>query len=428
MASTTSINETSATGNPWIRRRQTYLAHALILFNLYGTLLSYGPYLEYYYTAQKYGINNVATVSSSLALRLFCVCVVPLPVAYCYLQNLRNGFYVLYLLVPFCPLIALLESPGAWPLILPVQGFQGLALGALASLGVLALGTHYKNNIPLASTIGCAAGFMGAVVHTGVAYAFLANSKHTYAYIASTVINAVTLCPAAMLIKRNSYYARLGFLKTKEKKVERPSSSFKNKSSLLSIVGLWLISIGLFVWPTYIILQMSHTPSKIYPVEATTSLLLMHGCGFVGAILGPLPFFRHRLGAVNIFICASFIAAASYVDPAWIPSKTIAMCHAPIYGLCLGVLLSLLVKVFYTITQFNRPEAGPPCHFDVGICLIGTGVSAALGIALVGLMMDMIGDGLRLGLTAVAGIMFCGTVCLAVGRFWGTGWKGWVIV
>ena len=95
------------------------------------------------------------------------------------------------------------------------------------------------------------------------------------------------------------------------------------------------------------------------------------------------------------------------------------MPHAAVYGICLGVVMALYVKVLYTVTMFNRRKGSPVCHFDVGLGIIGGGVSAAVGILFTALLTDQVEGGLRLALTVVAGVMFAGAVCMAIGRFWG---------
>lgn len=410
-------------GKPWIQRRRAYIAYALILFNVYGSILSFGPYLEYYYTNQKYGTDGVSQAAAIIAARLLCLCVAPLPIAREFLRGywrgsiyLSSGFIVACHLVPhWLPY---------WYLQLLVGGVvHGLALGALTTAGLLVLGTHYKNNIPLVSMIGSAAGFIGALVYTGVAYQFLPNFKDDLASYANTAITVLTLAPACYLPKQMKHYKTVNLFKTDVKTPPRPPSSFKSKPALLSLLGIWLISFGTFVWPTYLILQLSNAPALVFATEATRQLFVMYSLAIPSSIIATLPWLRYRLGPVNAFICAAAMVGICYFNPAWMPFQVIAWFHSPAYGICLGVMMALYFKVVYTVTMFDRPKGSPLCHFDVGVALGGVGLAAAAGVLVMGLLADFVEAGLRWGMTVTGGVMMVGAACLLWGRLEGTGRK-----
>ena len=140
----------SAKEKPWRARRLTNIAHALILFNVYGIALSYGPYLEYYYNTDTYGHLSLLQASSPGAALLFALFLPVLPITWLY----RRGWWrsTLYLstavaIVSHAP--PLFSTHHTFAILLARSLIQGLSLGTLATTSTHILSTHYNHNIAL---------------------------------------------------------------------------------------------------------------------------------------------------------------------------------------------------------------------------------------------------------------------------------------
>jgi hypothetical protein len=183
-------------------RKQSYIAQALILFNVWGIPLSFGPYPKFFFTNR--WKHPVLQVSSIVAVQLFCIFGAGVPVLWLYqYEYWRTTIIIASFTAIACQWA--LHICTRWMTILLVQGIGiGISLGALYSMGTLVLSSHHKNNHPLTSMVSVSAGFLGAVCYTCIALLPIRSSLLlNAAYIFNCTLTTFTLLLACVLIRRS---------------------------------------------------------------------------------------------------------------------------------------------------------------------------------------------------------------------------------
>ncbi|KAF2020945.1 MFS general substrate transporter [Aaosphaeria arxii CBS 175.79] len=331
-----------ATRKATILRRRSYIGSALISFNVYGIILSFGPYLDLYYKSIHPRKPDIVQLSSIQAARLVFAFAAIYPIGYFYRQKLqRTTIWISTVGAILCQ-GAVIESSKWWELIV-VSGSQGFFLGSLATSGILCLATHYRNNLPLTSMICTNAGFLGAITYTMISYMCVERpSKWVNAQYINISLLTPTLVIASLLLKPNPTYAHPQPLRPLPLK-----RYLTSRTTICFTLGYWLISTTLFVWPTtYLLLHSpSHSPSTS-PLHLVLALTATYATAFISASIVTSPYVRRSVGPVNTFVAASLVAAACYLTPAWMPGNMIVLLPSTIiYGACLGPLVVLGVKV-----------------------------------------------------------------------------------
>lgn len=429
-----------ATLKPWIQRRKTYIAHILILFNFWGIVLSWGPYMEYYYNAPILSTSSTPPslfqLSLSPSLSILMMFWAPMPVGWLY-QHFgfwRLSFYSGILVVVVCQWVLVLCK--TWWHILLVRGvLQGFALGSVATAGTLSLGSHYKNNVPFASMIGAGAGMLGAGVYTAIPYFLLPGFHYKTVCFVNAGVVTLTLIPAGVLVKRDMWYTTLQTTKANAGlgRSTRTTSPLRNPKTILLLTAYLLTLSPLFIYPTYLPLLLSNgnPGSHVFPSEPAFQLLIAYIVAIPSYILASGKWWRTRFGVLNTWIMASTLGGTCYLNVGVMPYTLISWPATLLYGVCIGMLLSLHVKVLYTILAVGqrgrsvRGSGGAVAlpHQSVGKVLVAVGAFSALGVVLTAWAVER-GSGRFKWVFIIAGaVMVGGGVLMGLGVYWAGCWR-----
>jgi MFS family permease len=427
---------------PYVQRKRTYVAQALILFNAYGITLSFGPYFEYYYNTNSLGraspakLVSLLQISLIIAAHILALFSAPLPIGSLFLRT-RYWKASLGVATVIAVVSALLPiwCQHWWQLLL-VRVAQGFSLGTLATLATLCTATHYRNNLPLASLVGAASAGIGACVYTTVAYINLQwiivgmpdDPQRPWgalkkAYYMNGGICAGTLVLAALLLCRNEAWVK--GMKTSIP-VERPPTvgiklPFKEKGTAVFIAGLFLVFSGLFVWPTYSVLILSNAQGHMYPTIPMFQLIISHAVTALFSALSTTTFARRRLGPVNMLIGSSVLAGCAHLNVGYMSSELVAWVSNVVFGACLGVIMALYIRA---VTSFLTGPWGSKVLVKLAGILVLLGVAAAGGVVVIAAMLEMgTEEGVQEQLTVSGSLMTAGAGLMGVGRWMRSGGK-----
>ncbi|KAF2654915.1 MFS general substrate transporter [Lophiostoma macrostomum CBS 122681] len=432
---------------PYVQRKRAYVAQALILFNAYGTTLSFGPYCEYYYNTNTLGhggstqLVSLLQISLGIAAHILALFTAPLPIGSLFMHSKYwKASLVIATVIAIASALLPVWCQHWWQLLL-VRVAQGLSLGALATLGILCTATHYRNNIPLASLVGAASAGLGSCVYTVVAYINLqwvvvgayGDSQRPWAalkkaYYTNSGICAGTLAIAALLLCRNEEWV-------KGMKTSGPAHStstddiklpFKKKGTAVFIVGLCLVFFGLFVWPTYSVLILSNAQNHMFPTIPMWQLIFSYAAAALFSALSTTVFARRRLGAVNMIIGASLLAGCAHLNVGYMPFELVAWINNIAFGACLGVIMSLYVRAS---SSFLMRPWGSKALIKLTGTLALLGVAGASGVVVVAVMIEGgTKEGVQLPLTVSGSCMMAGAALIGVGRWMRSGGKSRVAI
>ncbi|KAH7135043.1 major facilitator superfamily domain-containing protein [Dendryphion nanum] len=403
-------------------RRRTHIGQALVFFNVYGVPLSFGPYCEYYYN------NNISLSKGngqSTTLSLSQISVIPAAQLFgLFLAVLPSGLLYEYRIRRLAIWVAILGAAGCQGALLATErvelhalicGFQSFFLGCLGVVSTMCLATHYRNNVPLVSITCVSTGLIGAKVYTIVAYTYLANKQLKKAQYMNLGILAVSLFLGGFVIKPNDTYKMLSI-------VSRPclSDMWNSKGMPLFITGFWLLYLGLFVWPTYMVLLISSAPRQTWPGEPTVALMVTYCIAFITAAIATSKYFCEGVGPVNTFIGAAVLAGGCYISPAWMPYLLVVWPSTVVYGAALGPIVVLSVKVLMVFSAGNKKSR----LANVAVVLMMAGVFAAAGVVGAALLVERFELGFRWALLGTGVCMVVGGLCMGsargirVGKVW----------
>lgn len=433
-------------GKPWRDRKQTYIAQTLILFNVTGTLLSSGPYLEYLYNSSTLKTSSLLQISSIFATQILTLFAIPMPTRWLYQRG--------WLRIPASASIALMCASQLIPLwctewwhLFLVRGvIQGIAMGSLTTLGTLSTASHYRNNIPYASMLCWSFGILGAVVYTAIAHFLLQDARWNVACYVNFGMSVGTLPPVISLLRGN------GEFKIVKMEVEVKGSGsaegsekdrelgFRRPTGLL-LTGFLLTTAGLLTYPLYLPLVLSNSSpgSHAGPSTATLHLILLLFSAIPSLILATSFWWRRRFGAMDSWTDISCLAGACYVVLGWMPYITVSWVVSVVFGICFGMMLPLVVKVAYTVVLLGRGResvssrgtcSAKSLHLRVGLLLLGAGSIAAATVVLTALGVEVSSAGFKWSYTVVGAIMVAGGLCMVSERVWITGWQEgkWIVV
>ncbi|KAH7396846.1 hypothetical protein DE146DRAFT_678546 [Phaeosphaeria sp. MPI-PUGE-AT-0046c] len=293
----------------------------------------------------------------------------------------------------------------------------GSALGTLFTLSTLVLSSHYKFNLPLASMQSGFMGFLGAVVYTVIARQGL--GARVFAPAATAGIMFVMLCTAHILIRRVEAVEPLPRTKISQKALTHPQGLFKiwkEQGTCLFVIGDMLIFFGLFVFPTYIAAILSQPPALITPNLGALVLLTMYSTAAISACVSANGTFRKCLGPVDTFIAASVFASAVSILPTWMPNLTAALVCGGGYGISLGAVFAVHIKVC-TVFHHEKKVWHPDMPVRVAIVMALCGGSAFAGLLTSAFIVENIQEGVKIVTCVAAGSLFFGGLAIAVARW-----------
>lgn len=401
-------------------RNRAVWAQALVLFNVVGLTLSQGVYVEHYYTIVLPS-RKLSSLSVIPASQILCLSITPLLAGLAYhWRGRRSGWKVLFflaILVGFGAQLAL-QWVKSYTVMVILQGLVlGAALGTMFTLSTLVLGSHYEFNLPLISMQGGFMGFIGAVVYTTIARQGL--SARIFVPIANGGIMLATLCTALLLIRRVEVNESSPGTKVSQKAMVFPqglSKIFKEQGTCLFYLGDGLVFFGLLTFLTYIIAILSQPPALIGPERGALVLLTMYSFSAFSACIGANPRFRKRLGPVDTFIVASLFASVASIVPAWTPSLTAGLVCGGAYGISLGVVFALHIKVS-TVFHHEKMVWHPDMPARVAIMIALCGSSAFAGLLGSAFIVETMREGVKIVTCMAAGCMLLGGSVIAIARW-----------
>jgi MFS family permease len=401
-------------------RNRAVWAQALVLFNVVGIPLSQGVYLEYYYNAAL-PTSSVVALSVIPALQILFTLATPILVGWFYhRRGQRSGWRLVFLgaaVVAICAQLPL-QWLKSYVLTVILQGLLlGIALGTLFTLSTLVLSSHYRFNLPLVSTQSGFFGFLGAVVYSIIARQGLgADKKGFFAPAATAGLLAATLLIANLLIRQVKPDGAQAGQKTNKLDMELPKGIgkvAKEKGTIPFILGYFLVFFGIFIFPIYIVLLLSQqqTPDIGYwPLLTTLTVSALSACISAQSAV------HRRLGPVNTFIVASVVAGAVSILPAWMPIPWLAILAGGAYGLGLGAIIALHIKVT-TVFHAEKVVWHPDMPARAAIMMAVGGVSAFAGILVSAVLMEQMKSGAKIASAVAVGCLVGGGALVAVGRW-----------
>jgi hypothetical protein len=300
----------------------------------------------------------------------------------------------------------------------------GAALGTLFTLSTLVLSTHYRFNLPLVSMQSGAMGFLGAIVHTIVARQRSGTVRYVPAANAGLLLG--TSLVAYGLMRRVEEDTPLNRFSSALKLPSSISKIRKERGTILFVLGYMLVFSSIFIFPVYIVAILTQSPSLITPQRGTWILATTFATAACSACISANPTARKRLGPVNTFIAACLFSSASSLVPAFIPSFRSGLVGGAAYGLGLGAILALHVKVT-TVFHGEKVVWHPDMPARAALLMALGGGSAFAGILVSAIVIESMQNGVRIVACVTAGCLGLGGVMVAVGR-WRRCGRFWVAI
>ncbi|KAJ4983945.1 MFS monocarboxylate [Stagonosporopsis vannaccii] len=313
-------------------RVRTYTAHALLLFDIYGVLLSSGLWLEYYFTSH-YPSTSLLTLSSIFGAQLACLGLSASITAS--LQRRWRRHWRLHMSLGGLSVCAahlgLLISDHLWVVVLCQGVLTGLGLGVLYAVSVRVLSSHYKDDMAVASTSCEAAGCFGTAVYTMLAWVCLRSDDVKTGYGIMTALLASTILPAILVAKPCA--------------LQSPHAAHLTRPPRLLFPFLTLlIPTSLFLPPLLVPLTLTRHPT---PHRANSGpyiiLSLSVGALLSSSFLPKLP--PHRLSPPTLVCASSLLCGIALVPLLSMPSLPVAVPCAVIFGAGMGGVFVLYVKL-----------------------------------------------------------------------------------
>lgn len=399
------------------QRNKTTWAHALILFNTLGIPFSQGVWLEQRYIN---ALNDKSLVALAVipGLQLLFLLSTPLLVGSIYhIRGPRSGWRITLLISS--PIAVACQLLPQWlknyiPTLFLTGPITGIALGTLFILSTLVLSSHYKSNIPLVSMQSWSIGYAGALVYT-----LIAKMAGEYKHVVTAGVMAVTLGVANVLISRVETRQRPAM------EMQMPSwrEVWRDEQTLVFVGGYVLVFFGIFGSPIYITLHL-----RLDTSVALCTLLATFGTAAMSASMVASRTVSRRLGPVNTFVAGSVFAGAVSILPVWMPRRDVAIISGAAYGIGLGAMVALHVKVASVFSSEGKSgvwHADMPARAAIAVAL--GGVSAFVGLLVNAVVIESIKNGARIASAIAAGAIVVGGALVAVAR-WRRCSKIWVAI
>lgn len=404
-------------------RNRAVWAQALVLFNVVGIPLSQGVYLEYYVNAALTGCS-LSALSIIPALQIACVLCIPILVGWFYQwRGQRSGWRLMFfgaILLAFAIQLALqwIETYTATMLL---QGpILGAALGTLFPLSTVVLSSHYRFNQPLVSMQSGLMGFLGAIIYTLIARQGLqVRGKGHFAPAATAAILVGTLLIAYTLIRRvkeNELPPDAQEWHTNMKLPKSVNKIWKEQGTIWFILGYMLIFFALFNFPIYISLVLTQPPAPLDSKTAAFVPIITLTTAAISACISANPILRKRLGPLNTFIASCIFAGAASLLPFFMPNLPIALPCGGAYGVSLGAIISLHLKVT-TIFHGEKVVWHPDMPIRAAVMMVVAGCSAFAGLLASAFIIENVGGGMKIVASVAAGCLVAGGCLIAFARW-----------
>ena len=404
-------------------RNRAVWAQALVLFNVVGIPLSQGVYLEYYYNAALTGCS-LSALSIIPALQVACILCIPILVGWFYQwRGQRSGWRLMFFgatLLAFAAQLALqwIEN---YTVIMLLQGpFLGAALGTLFPLSTLVLSSHYRFNQPLVSMQSGLMGFLGAIIYAVIARQGLqVRGNSHFAPAATAAVLLGTLLLAYTLIRRVKQIEVPPDIQEWHSNMKLPRNICKiakEEGTIWFILGYMLIFFAIFNFPIYISLVLTQPPATIDPKTAAFVPIVTLTTAAISACLSANPILRKRLGPLNTFITLCVFAGAASLLPFFMPYLPIALPSGSAYGISLGAIISLHIKVT-TIFHGEKVVWHPDMPVRAAVMMALAGCSAFAGLLASAFIIENVRGGIRVVASVTAGSLVAGGCVIAFARW-----------
>ncbi|KAF1911308.1 hypothetical protein BDU57DRAFT_560428 [Ampelomyces quisqualis] len=290
----------------------------------------------------------------------------------------------------------------------------GAALGTLFTLSTLVLGTHYRHNLPLVSMQSGALGFLGAIVHTVVARHALRTTTHAPGANAGLLLG--TSLAAYTLMQRVPHDAVLTHFSPASTLPTSIGAILQERGTPLFVLGYLLVFAGIFVFPVYTVAVLTAAAAPVAASTGTWVVVATLCTAALSACVSANPAVRKRIGPVNMFVAASVFSAAASVVPAYMRDSTSGLVCGAAYGIGLGAVLALHVKVT-TVFHGDKGVWLPDMSARAAMMMALAGGSACAGIIVSAIVMESVQNGVQIVACVAAGCLGLGGVLIALGRW-----------
>jgi hypothetical protein len=180
--------------------------------------------------------------------------------------------------------------------------------------------------------------------------------------------------------------------------------------------GYILVFFSIFIYPIYIVLIRTQPPTLLSPDTGAWSLIAALATAAMSACITANANFRKRLGPVDTCTAACIFTGAVSFVPAWLPNLPVTLFCSAAYGIGLGALIALHVKI---TTVFHGEEVvwypDMPARAAVTMAL-GEG-SAFAGLLVSAVVMENMENGVKVVVCMAAGSLLAGGVLMAFARW-----------
>ena len=330
-------------------RIHTYVAHALVLFNVYGLPLSSGVWLEYYFTSLHPSRSLLAT-SMIFGVQFVCVGLAVGPAAWAYHRWPERWWLQMFssTLIVCGAWLGIFIAEHFWVLILCHGALTGLSLGVLGTVSALVLSTHYKLDISVVSTQCMAAGFAGAVAYTVLTWACLRIDAVkmacgiTLALMSGTLLIAMSLarpCIGQTLDASSSY----GAVTMRSRYTSWISTSVLPTTTIL-------LSPAILLPPLVLPLILTRHPSAYCADISLYALFAMFGIAMLtSTLIVKIP--PARLSPTTLFVASCLLAGTAIVLLIQVPRLEVIVPCAALYGVGLGGVSTLWINVLMSLME-----------------------------------------------------------------------------
>jgi hypothetical protein len=404
-------------------RNQAVWAQALVLFNVVGIPLSQGMYVEHYYTTAlpTFSLSSVAIIPG---LQILCLMSMPILVGWLYhWRGQRSGWKIVFFATMTIAFFVqlLLQWIKSYALTMVLQGpLLGAALGTLFTLSTLVLSSHYQFNLPLVSMQSGSMGFLGAITYSMLARSGLGShtTSHSAPVTTASILGGI-LFIAYLLIQRVKEDDLPPSTRSSPSKMMVPESVrsiVKEPGTVCFVLGYILVFFSIFIYPIYIILIPTQPLALRSPDTGAWSLVTTLATAAMSACVSANTNFRKRLGPVDTCTAACFLAGAVAFVPAWMPNLPSTLVCSAAYGIGLGALIALHIKIT-TVFHGGKLVWSPDMPACAAVMMALGGGSAFAGLLVSAVVIENMENGVKIVAGMAAGSLLAGGVLIAFARW-----------
>jgi hypothetical protein len=290
----------------------------------------------------------------------------------------------------------------------------------LLPLSTVVLSSHYRFNQPLVSMQSGLMGFLGAIIYALIARQGLGvRGKGHFASAATASILFGTLLTAYTLIRRvkeNELPPNSQEWHSNMKLPKSINKIWKEEGTIWFILGYMLIFFALFNFPIYVSLVLTQPPAITDPKTAAFFPIITLTTAAISACISANPILRKRLGPLNTFIASCVFAGAASLLPFFMPNLPVALPCGGAYGISLGAIISLHMKVA-TIFHGEKVVCHPDMPVRAAVMMVVAGCSAFTGLLASAFVIENVEGGMSIVASMAAACLVAGGCLIAFARW-----------